>query len=186
MRLRKDESSGAFFTRFSRDGPENGLTGYLSGNIIIDTTAKILREEKVSLEGIYKKLSAKGINKTPLVTTLVENYITSNKLTNTLLKEEDDDSLIETSFGEVKSRNPLIKKFCNKGVLEDLVDVKKKADEVIAQGGSAEDVRNAIDMYADDDNEAKQAKDYAINKMKESLLNTSKKSKLSIRGILRD
>lgn len=155
-----------------------------TGNVIIDTTAQILREEKVSLQGLYKKLSAKGIAPTPLTKTLVEKYITTNKLSKTLLKEEEDESLISLNDGEIKSKDPAIKKFCNKGVLEDLVDTKKKADEVIAQGGTAQDVKNAIDMYAADDNEAKQAKDYAINKMKESLLNTKKNSKLSIRGIL--
>ena len=107
----------------------------------------------------------------------VESYIKANKLDEKLVGTDEALKLQE----EATANDP-IKKFLKKhgkGRLhENLDDAKKKADELIAQGKDAVEVKDAITLLTDNDEEKKQAAEYAVEKMKESMLKTSKKSKL--------
>lgn len=105
---------------------------------------------------------------------MVEGYIKANKLDKKLISEAQ-------AIREAAESNPA-KKFLRKGRLnkltENLEDAKKKADELIGQGKDAEEIKDAITLLTDNDEEKQQAAEYAVSKMKEQLLKTSKKSKL--------
>ena len=72
-----------------------------------------------------------------------------------------------------------LQSYLKKGCLEDLQKTKQEVDKLEREGKSAEEIKNTITMMSDDDKEKEEAEKYAIEKMKESLLDSSKTSELS-------
>ena len=62
---------------------------------------------------------------------------------------------------------------------EDLNDTKKAIDKIVGTTKNTKEIKAAIDILTDNDKEEEDAKEYAIDKLKESLVQTSKTSKLS-------
>ena len=102
---------------------------------------------------------------------MVDGYVEANKLNKYII----DESLEQEQADEAKY---LKNKYLRKGKLENLEDAKKKIDQYTSQNKSSEDIKNAITLLSDNDEEKEQATDYAVEKMKESLLQTSQTSKL--------
>ena len=65
---------------------------------------------------------------------------------------------------------------------EDLNKTKRMIDRLTQQNKEPREIKNAITLMSDDENEEEQASEYAISKMKESLLNTRHTAKL--RGLI--
>lgn len=68
--------------------------------------------------------------------------------------------------------------YIRKGCLEDLNQTKREIDNQVRQGKSAKEIKDTIVMKSDNDKEQDEAEDYAIDKLKESLLNTQASAKL--------
>lgn len=102
---------------------------------------------------------------------MVDGYVKANKLNKYIIDESSEQEQAE----ETKYLN---NKYLRKGKLENLEDAKKKIDQYTSQNKSSEDIKNAITLLSDNDQEKEEATDYAVEKMKESLLKTSQTSKL--------
>lgn len=93
-------------------------------------------------------------------------------------EEEKED---EAEEAEEKEEEPIeegFKKFIKKGCLEDLQKTKQEIDNMNRQGKEASEIKDTITMMSDDNKEKEQAQEYAISKLKESLMNTKYTSKL--------
>ena len=83
--------------------------------------------------------------------------------------KEDKEDKIEESF----------KKYITKGKYEDLAQTKREVDKLTQQGKDAKEIKDTITLLADDEKEEDEAEKYAVSKLKESLLATSRTSKLN-------
>lgn len=72
------------------------------------------------------------------------------------------------------------KKYIKRGYLEDLAQTKREIDTMTQQGKSAKEIKDTITIKSDDEKEQEEAENYAVSKLKEQLLNTSKTSKIQI------
>ena len=98
------------------------------------------------------------------------------------IEEDTEEDSEEDSGNEEPLEDQLeeaLQSYLKKGYLEDLQKTKQEVDKLEREGKSAEEIKNTITMMSDDDKEKEEAEKYAIEKMKESLLNSSKTSKLS-------
>lgn len=87
--------------------------------------------------------------------------------------DENDEILDDTEMEES------FKKYLRKGQYEDLNKTKQEIDKLNREGKSADKIKDTITLMSGDEKEEKQATDYAVSKLKESLLNTKYSSKLS-------
>ena len=101
-------------------------------------------------------------------------------------EEDIEEDTEEDSEEDSDNKEPLedqleeaLQSYLKKGYLEDLQKTKQEVDKLEREGKSAEEIKNTITMMSDDDKEKEEAEKYAIEKMKESLLDSSKTSKLS-------
>lgn len=96
-------------------------------------------------------------------------------------KEDMEEDPIEDSeeSDEENLEESLISKYLRKGKYEDLNKTKQQIDKLASQKKSADEIKDTITLMSDDDKEEDEAKKYAIDKLKESLLATSFTSKLS-------
>lgn len=83
---------------------------------------------------------------------------------------EDDEQTEEIENEEIEEDEEL---------QEDLNDTKKAIDKIVGTTKNTKEIKAAIDILTDNDKEEEDAKEYAIDKLKESLVQTSKTSKLS-------
>lgn len=60
----------------------------------------------------------------------------------------------------------------DKEIMETLDDLKKTVDKMAQEQKDAQEIKDAITLQADNDQEAEQAKEYAVNKLTEKLLNS--------------
>lgn len=146
-----------------------------SVNPIAEAIEKTLTD-KMSKTTFYNKLNENyGYDCLALdhvaLKSMVEGYIKANKLDKYII----DESMESEKDKEIKF---LKNKYLRKGKYENLEDAKKKIDQYTSQNKSSEDIKNAITLLSDNDQERDEATDYAVEKMKESLLQTSKTSKL--------
>lgn len=146
-----------------------------SVNPIAEAIEKTLTD-KMSKTTFYNKLNENyGYDCLALdhvaLKSMVEGYIKANKLDKYII----DESMESEKDEEIKF---LKNKYLRKGKYENLEDAKKKIDQYTSQNKSSEDIKNAITLLSDNDQEREEATDYAVEKMKESLLQTSKTSKL--------
>ena len=98
------------------------------------------------------------------------------------IEEDTEEDSEEDSDNEEPLEDQLeeaLQSYLKKGCLEDLQKTKQEVDKLEREGKSAEEIKNTITMMSDDDKEKEEAEKYAIEKMKESLLDSSKTSKLS-------
>ena len=84
-------------------------------------------------------------------------------------KEDDKEDKIEESF----------RKYLTKGKYEDLAQTKREVDKLTQQGKDAKEIKDTITLLVDDEKEENEAEKYAVSKLKESLLATSRNSKLN-------
>jgi hypothetical protein len=89
------------------------------------------------------------------------------------------DELIQDNFEEEIEES--YSKYIRKGYLEDLNQTKREIDNQVRQGKSAKDIKNTIIMKSDNEKEQDEAENYAIDKLKESLLNTQYSAQIQIR-----
>ena len=82
---------------------------------------------------------------------------------------------------EEKLEEKLFSKYLKKGQYEDLAQTKREIDNIARTGKDAKKMKDAITVMADDDKETAEAQKYAVSKLKESLLNTAKTSKIQLR-----
>ena len=101
-------------------------------------------------------------------------------------EDKDEEDTEENSEEDSDNEEPLedqleeaLQSYLKKGYLEDLQKTKQEVDKLEREGKSAEEIKNTITMMSDDDKEKEEAEKYAIEKMKESLLDSSKTSELS-------
>lgn len=127
------------------------------------------------LEELKEKYGYDYMN--PSMSICINSYIDANKLNEKLIGTDEALALQEAERSKsVVGR--YLKKVGKGRLQESLEDAKKKTDELVQQGKSAEEIKDAITLLTDNDQEKQQAAEYAVSKMKESLLKTSKKSKL--------
>lgn len=98
-------------------------------------------------------------------------------------QEEQEEQDEQEEQEEQEELEESYKKYITKGMVEDLTQTKQDIDKAAREGKSAEDVKDIIDIKSDNDKEKEEAEKYAIDKLTESLLSTSKNSILkSIMG----
>ena len=89
------------------------------------------------------------------------------------------DELLQDNF-ENEDLEENYKKYIKRGCLEDLAQTKREIDTMTQQGKSAKEIKDTITIKSDNEKEQKEAEDYAVSKLKEQLLNTSKTSKIQL------
>lgn len=140
-----------------------------NNNLITKKVKSILESHtgKITKTYLNEELTKIGFN-TELSTTkaLIKNALDTLKATDRIVTNEQT------------TKNNSFKKFVKTGYLEDLDTAKKKVDQLAGQGKSAEEIKNAITLLTDNEKDEKQAAEYAVSKIKESLLSTGETSVL--------
>lgn len=99
--------------------------------------------------------------------------------------EENPEELVDAEDEEIKDDEQVEEEIENEEIeedeelQEDLNDTKKAIDKIVSTTKNTKEIKAAIDILTDNDKEEEDAKEYAIDKLKESLVQTSKTSKLS-------
>ena len=99
--------------------------------------------------------------------------------------EENPEELVDTEDEEIEDDEQVEEEVENEEIeedeelQEDLNDTKKAIDKIVGTTKNTKEIKAAIDILTDNDKEEEDAKEYAIDKLKESLVQTSKTSKLS-------
>lgn len=98
------------------------------------------------------------------------------------VEEVDDEEDEEEEVEEKDEPEESDKEEDSEDMDEDLNKTKRMIDRLTQQNKEPREIKNAITLMSDDENEEEQASEYAISKMKESLLNTRHTAKL--RGLI--
>lgn len=98
------------------------------------------------------------------------------------VEEVDDEEDEEEEVEEKDEPEESDEKEDSEDMDEDLNKTKRMIDRLTQQNKEPREIKNAITLMSDDENEEEQASEYAISKMKESLLNTRHTAKL--RGLI--
>lgn len=99
--------------------------------------------------------------------------------------EENPEELVDAEDEEIEDDEQVEEEIENEEIeedeelQEDLNDTKKAIDKIVGTTKNTKEIKAAIDILTDNDKEEEDAKEYAIDKLKESLVQTSKTSKLS-------
>ena len=147
-----------------------------SVNPIAEAIEKTLKNKKMSKTTFYNKLLENyGLDclkeENQVLKKMIDGYVKANKLTKNIIDES-----VEAE--EKESTRFAMNKYLRKGMMEDIDAAKKKVDELTSQNKSADEIKNAITLLSDNEDEEDEASEYAVEKMKESLLQTSQTSKL--------
>ena len=136
----------------------------LQNNIIARHVKSIVESapnKTISKKELLEKLGGKGVDVTlGGVLQLINGIISLLKLDDNVLSDEQVEADNKKDFA----------KYLKTGCLEDLTATKQKIDQMVSQKKSAEDIKNAITILSDTEDEKDQAQEYAADKLQESLL----------------
>ena len=158
------------------------------GNLIYDSMKKIITEanQPICIQTLATKLREDfGINtKNPSTYAVVTQIAEKTSLGKKLVSMEQEQQLFKESYLGVAA-NYLgtglmgrLEKQKQEKLNEDLNDIKANIDRMTREGKDGQDIKNLIDLKADNDKEREEAENYALDKLEESKVDALKKSLL--------
>ena len=158
------------------------------GNLIYDSMKKIITEanQPICIQTLATKLREDfGINtKNPSTYAVVTQIAEKTSLGKKLVSMEQEQQLFKESYLGVAA-NYLgtglmgrLEKQKQEKLNEDLNDIKANIDRMAREGKDGQDIKNLIDLKADNDKEREEAENYALDKLEESKVDALKKSLL--------
>ena len=158
------------------------------GNLIYDSMKKIITEanQPICIQTLATKLREDfGINtKNPSTYAVVTQIAEKTSLGKKLVSMEEEQHLFKESYLGVAA-NYLgtglmgrLEKQKQEKLNEDLNDIKANIDRMAREGKDGQDIKNLIDLKADNDKEREEAENYALDKLEESKVDALKKSLL--------
>ena len=158
------------------------------GNLIYDSMKKIITEanQPICIQTLATKLREDfGINtKNPSTYGVVTQIAEKTSLGKKLVSMEEEQQLFKESYLGVAA-NYLgtglmgrLEKQKQEKLNEDLNDIKANIDRMAREGKDGQDIKNLIDLKADNDKEREEAENYALDKLEESKVDALKKSLL--------
>lgn len=158
------------------------------GNLIYDSMKKIITEanQPICIQTLATKLREDfGINtKNPSTYAVVTQIAEKTSLGKKLVSMEEEQQLFKESYLGVAA-NYLgtglmgrLEKQKQEKLNEDLNDIKANIDRMAREGKDGQDIKNLIDLKADNDKEREEAENYALDKLEESKVDALKKSLL--------
>ena len=158
------------------------------GNLIYDSMKKIITEanQPICIQTLATKLREDfGINtKNPSTYAVVTQIAEKTSLGKKLVSMQEEQQLFKESYLGVAA-NYLgtglmgrLEKQKQEKLNEDLNDIKANIDRMAREGKDGQDIKNLIDLKADNDKEREEAENYALDKLEESKVDALKKSLL--------
>ena len=139
----------------------------LQNNVIVKHVKSIVESapnKRIPKKDLLEKLCNKGVDiSSDVILKLINTIISFLKLDDNVLSDEQVEQENKKDFA----------KYLKTGYLEDLTQTKQKIDQMVTQKKSAEDIKNAITILSDTEEEKDAAQEYAADKLQESLLRST-------------